>query len=44
MSGHFYMARVPPDAISAKSGDDIEALNITDKLEVEVAPFPLIAT
>lgn len=44
MSGHFYMVNVPSDAISAKSGDDIEALNIPDKLHVAVAPFPLIAS
>jgi uncharacterized protein affecting Mg2+/Co2+ transport len=43
MRGHLYMARVPEGAISAKSGDDIEALKLSDKLKVAVSPFPLDA-
>ena len=44
MQGHFYMARVPPKTPSARSGDHVEALNVGDKFEVAVAPFPLVAT
>lgn len=44
MHGHFYMARVPHDRISAKAGDHVEALSATDKFELEVSPFPLNAT
>lgn len=43
MKGHFYMARVPSDTHSAKTGDHVKALKGDDKFEVEVAPFPLEA-
>lgn len=43
MKGHFYMVRVPDNATSAKSGDDIEALHMDEKLEIAVAAFPLVA-
>jgi hypothetical protein len=43
MKGHFYMAKVPETAMSAKSGDVVEALKGGDKLEVTVAPFPFVA-
>ena len=44
MHGHFYMARVPDDAQSAKSGDDVQSIiNESDKFEAIVAPFMLVA-
>ena len=43
MKGHFYMARVLEDTISAKTGNMVEALKLDDKLEVAILPFPLAA-
>jgi hypothetical protein len=43
MKGHLYMAKVPENSMSAKPGDVVEALKVGDKLEVTVAPFPLVA-
>jgi len=43
MKGTFFMARVDEATPSARSGDLVEALNLPNKLEIEVAPFPLLA-
>ena len=43
MRGHFYMAKVPHDTISGKSGDHVAGLTAKEKFLVEVAPFPLDA-
>ena len=44
MHGHFYMAKVPENSISAKSGDDVAALQMDNKFQAVVAPFPLVAS